>query len=173
MSRTRKDRPYWVRVNDPNSSRRASHGHMITCHEKIGEEPVYRSVPSKDGWHWREEVSYNRPLFRRWTEPVPCTLDVPERRSSNSWRMAPRRLGEERNEYLRNDKHCNYWLNYDGDYVSGKSWKHLTNSAVRGKVKEQLNAAVKSYGSYWEDGDWDEVDVFVDSKHAGNGWYDW
>ena len=172
MSRTRKDRPYWVRANDPTSARRASHKHLITCIEKIGEEVVTRN-----GWNfkldrWENDVPwYTRGIYRRWTEQVPCTLDIPEKTPS-TWRWH----GNSRpydNDRERNDKHCNYWLQYDGDYRSGKDWKHLTNSAVRGKVKEQLNAAVRDYGSYWEDGDWDDVDVFVDSKHAGNGWYDW
>ncbi len=173
MSRTLKDRPYWVRVNDPSSSRRASHTHMITCHEKIGEEPVYREVPDKDGWHWRKEVSYMRPLFRRWVETVPCTLNLPERRSSNSWRMAPRKLGEERNEYMRNDKHCNYWLTHDGDYVSGKAFKRLTHSAERSKIRQQLQTALTTHNYWWDDGDWNDVDIHNDSKYASRGWWDW
>lgn len=172
MSRTMKDRPYWVRANDPKSPRRASHKHMITCHEKVGEEPVYRNALDKDGWHWKPEVWYTRPLFKRWTERVPCTLNVPEKTPS-SWRHRTRRIDESYNDKLRKDKHCNYWLIHDGDYVSGKAYKRLTHSAERGKVRTQLHNALRDFGSYWEEGDWEEVDIHNDSKYASRGWWDW
>lgn len=173
MSRTLKDRPYWVRVNDPKSSRRASHQHHVTCREKIGEEPVYRQKLDKDGWHWHDELIYKRPVYRLWTEEIPCTLSRPEK-SPSSWRMKHRtRTDEEFNNKVLNDKHCNYWLMHDGDYVSGKDFKRLTHSAERGKIRTQLHNAVRDYGAYWEDDDWDDIDIHNDSKYASRGWWDW
>lgn len=190
MSRTLKDRPYWVRVNDPKSSRRQSHDHMVTCREKIGEEPVYRQKLDKDGWHWRDELVYMRPVYRLWREAVPCTLEKPEEAPS-TWRRSYRktRTDEEFNDKVRNDKHCHYWLNYDGDYVSGKEFKRLTHSAERSKVRTQLHNAIRDKGrwvedTFWDDYydrdtpwpddiDWDEVDIHNDSKYASRGWWDW
>jgi len=42
MSRTFKDRPFWVKSNDPSLRRSASHGHL-----RFG-IPIYRRVPVKD-----------------------------------------------------------------------------------------------------------------------------
>lgn len=185
MSRTKKDRPHWVRVNDPKSSRYASHHHMVTCREKIDEEPIYRRALDKDGWHWHDEVIGQRPIYRLWQEEVPCTLDRPVEAPS-SWRQRPKTLtDDEFNEHRRNDKHCNYWLNYDGDYVSGKFFKRLTHSAERGKVRVQLHNAVRDNGRWidypfldedaqeiWYE-DWEDVDIHNDSKYASRGWWDW
>ena len=193
MSRTLKDRPYWVRVNDPKSSRRNSHKHHVMCREKVGEEPVYRRVPDKDGWHWHDELLYMRPIYRLWTEEVPCTIDMPEG-SPSSWRTVKRyRTDEEFNNHQRTKKNCYRSLTFDGDYVSGKDFKRLTHSAERSKVRTQLHNAVRDNGSWVEDTfwlkyfdedempeypwpeyiDWEDVDIHNDSKYASRGWWDW
>ncbi len=171
MSRTRKDRPYWVRVNDPgNVPRRESHQHIIVRREKIGEEVV-----TKTGWNhkldrWEDNVPwYTKNLYRKWVEEIPCTIDVPEAPPS-TWRST--KLWND-NHWDPNAKHCNYWLRWDGDYRSGKNFKRLTHSAERGKIKTQLHNAVRDFGSYWEEDDWDEIDIHNDSKYASRGWWDW
>lgn len=183
MSRTKKDRPYWVRVNDDNSPRYARHEHFVTCREKVGEEPVYRRALDKDGWHWKEELIYMRPVYRLWQEEVPCTIDRSEKAPSE-WRHRPKvRTDAEFNERARNGKHCHYWLTVDGDYVSGKEYKRLTNGAERSKIRTQLHNAVRDNGRWvdyfllddeetWFDA-WDDVDIHNDSKYASRGWYDW
>lgn len=170
MSRTRKDRPYWVMKNDPEMDRYARHDHLVTLREQVGEEPVYRNVLDKDGWHWKEEVLYMRPIFRTWTETVDCTLDIPEEPVS-IWRR--KTLKGKTNEDRLAEKNCFHWLEYYPNTRSSKDFKQLTNGAVRSKVRQQLHSAVRDYGTYWEDDDWYDVDVFVDSKHASNGWWDW
>lgn len=169
MSRTLKDRPHWVRRNDPSTEKYARHDHLITCREKIGEEPVMRRVPSKDGWHWEDEVWYTRPIFKRWTEKIPCTLDVPEEGPSSWWGKRRNRSNDE----LRAEKNCYWNLEYYPGGPSGKPFKHLTHSAERSKIRTQLHNAVRDFGQDWEDGDWDEVDIHNDSKYASRGWWDW
>lgn len=183
MSRTKKDRPHWVRVNDPKSSRYANHDHMVRCREKVGEEPVYREKLSKDNWHWEKELVYMRPVYHFWVEEVPCTIDRAEPIPS-AWRTrSMSRTDEEFNAHQRNGKHCHYWLNFDGDYVSGKDFKKLTHGAERSKIRTQLHNAVRDNGRWvdyfllddeenWFDA-WDEVDVHNDSKYASRGWWDW
>jgi len=169
MSRTRKDRPYWVIKNDPTADRYARHDHLVTLKEQVGEEPVMRRVPTKDGWHWTDEVWYMRKLYKYQVVEVPCTLDMPEEPVS-AWRRKP--LSRTNEEKLA-EKNCFHWLEYYPNVKSAKDYKRLTNGTVRSKVKQQLNKAVRDLGAYWEDGDWDDVDVFVDSKYVGNGWWDW
>lgn len=183
MSRTKKDRPYWVRVNDPSSNRYARHDHMARCREKTGEEPIYRRALDKDGWHWNDEIIHMRPLYRIWVEEVPCTLDKPEMPPS-VWRTRSHtHTDEEFNNKARTEKNCHFWIQNDGDYVSGKFFKRLTHSAERGKVRVQLHNAVRDNGRWvdyplLEDQDdwyenWEEVDVHNDSKYSSRGWWDW
>jgi hypothetical protein len=148
--------------------RYARHDHVVVLREKIDEEPVMRRVPSKDGWHWDDEVWYTRPIFKRWSVVVPCTLDIPEEGVS-VWRKKAR---NKTNEDKLTEKNCFWWLEYYPNVANGNSgYKRLTNQAVRSKVKQQLHNAVRDYGYDWEDGDWDDVDVFVDSKHQSAGWW--
>lgn len=172
MSRTLKDRPYWVRVNDPRSSRYASHDHRVTCREQIGEEPVYRERPDKDGYHWHKELSYLRPLYRLWSETIPCTLDEPEK-PPTTWRWhGPRTMTDEQfNERVRSRKNCNYHLTFDGDYRSGKDFKRLTHGAERSKIRQQLQTAMTTHNCWWAD--WEDVDIHNDSKYASRGWWDY
>lgn len=163
LSRTLKDRPHWVRRNDPKTEKYASHDHKVVCREKIGEEPITRRVPSKDGWHWYDEVWYTRPLFKRWVEHVPCTLDVLETGPS-AWRS--RRPRVQTNEEKLADKHCYWNLEYYPGGPSGKVYKRLTHGAERSKIRQQLQLALNS-------GDWDDVDIYNDSKYASRGWWDW
>jgi len=167
MSRTHKDRPYWVLKNDPEMARYATHSHLVTLSELVDEEPVYRNVPDKDGWHWHEEVWYTRKIYKHWTVPVDCTLDIPEE-DGRVWRKRA-----VTNDERLAQKNCYWWLEYYPNTRSSKDYKRLTNGTVRSKVRQQLNKAVRDLGAYWEDGDWDDIDVFVDSKYVGNGWWDW
>ncbi|WPH59015.1 hypothetical protein SEA_LUCKYSOCKE_45 [Streptomyces phage LuckySocke] len=169
MSRTYKDRPHWVRRNDPTTEKYASHDHLITCREKVGEEPVMRRALSKDGWHWEDEVWYTRPLFKRWTEKVPCTLHVPEEGPSNHWRKTYNRTNEEK----RNNKNCFFNLEYYPGGPSGKVFKRLTHGAERSKIRQQLQVALNTHSHWWDDGEWDDVDIHNDSKYASRGWWDW
>ncbi len=169
MSRTRKDRPYWVLKNDPKMARYASHDHVVTLMELVGEEPVYRRVPDKDGYHWQDKLWYVRKLYKRTPVVVPCTLDIPEGTPS-TWRYRSPRIIS--NEERLKQKNCYWGLEYHPNIRSNKDMKQLTNGAVRSKVRQQLHEAVKSYGTDWDEDDWYDVDVFVDSKHIHAGWWD-
>lgn len=164
MSRTLKDRPHWVRRNDPKTDKYAKHDHKVILREKVGEEPVMRRAYDRDGWHSHDEVWYYRPLFKRWIETIPCTLDVPENGPS-SWRWRrPRNLT---NDELRNEKNCHWNLEYYPGGPSGKEYKRLTNGAIRSKVRTQLHLALVN------DLDWDEVDINDGGKYLSRGWWDW
>lgn len=164
MSRTLKDRPHWVRRNDPKTDKYAMHDHKVVLREKVGEEPVMRRAYDKDGWHSHEEVWYTRPLFKRWVENTPCTLDMLEKGPS-SWRFRrPRSLT---NDELLEEKNCYWNLEYYPGGPSGKEYKKLTNSALRSKVRTQLHMALVN------DLDWDEVDINDGGKYASRGWWDW
>lgn len=164
MSRTHKDRPYWVLKNDPNMDKYATHHHTVILLEEIGEEPVYRNIPNKNGRGWHEEIWYSRKLYKRVPVAVDCTLDVPETGSCSPYGKT--------NENKLNQKNCHWWLEYYPNVRSNKDIKRLTSGALRSKVRQQLHNAVRDYGSYWEEGDWDDVDIFVDSKQANTGWWD-
>jgi hypothetical protein len=155
MSRTRKDRPYWVLKNDPRVARFARHDHLVTIREKVGEEPVYRSALDKDGWHWQDEFLYMRPIYGRYVEQVDCDLDVPEI-SGYSWRHA---------------KNCHYWLEYYPNVKSHKEYKRLTNGAKRSKVRQVLHSAIRDNGHCTEEEYWD-VDTHTDSKYDSSYWWD-
>lgn len=164
MSRTRKDRPYWVMKNDPTVERYASHNHLALQTELMGEEPVYHNK-----WGTGEQLWYTRRLYKRWYEHVDCTLDIPEGTPS-TWRLrSPRTMT---NEDRLADKNCYWNLEYYPNIRSSKDFKRLTNGAVRSKVRQQLHNAVRDYGRYWEDGDWEDIDVFEDSKYTSSHWWD-
>jgi hypothetical protein len=168
MSRTRKDRPHWVIKNDPTADRYAQHHHLALQNELVGEEPVYKRVPTEEGWHWEDKYWYTRKLYKRWYVNVDCTLDVPEVAPS-SWRFTYPRIMI--NEDRLVDKNCYWQLEYYPNGRSEKSFKQSTNRAARSKVKQQLHSAVRTYGSLWDEDDWYDVDIFLEAKNVDSGWY--
>jgi hypothetical protein len=157
MSRTYNTRPMWVRNNDPrNVPVRVSHQHSVVLSEVIGEEEYEP--------HWAPGTTRTRALYHRWSEPVECTVDVPEETPS-SWRF--RHPRNQTNEEKLAEKHCYCYPRwYSETWRSEKDFKRLTNSAVRGKVRQQLHTALIS------DLDWDEIDIHTDSKYDWSGWWD-
>jgi hypothetical protein len=156
MSRTYNTRPTWVQNNDPRGPVRVTHNHNVVLKEQIGEEEYEP--------YWAKGTTRIRPLYRRWSETVECTLEVPETTPS-SWRLRYPR--PDTNEGKLADKNCYTYLQYyPENWNSHKSYKRLTNSAVRGKVKQQLHTALIS------DLDWDEIDIYTDSKYVWYGWWD-
>lgn len=188
MSRTYKDRPYWVMKNDPHMDRYSTHDHLVTLSELVDEEPVFHNVPDKDGWHWHEEVWYNRKIYKHWTVQVDCTLDVPEGGPSKYWGRPRTRTNEERLA----QKNCYWWLEYYPNVKSSKDYKRLTNGIVRSRVRQKLNKAVRSDGQWieypawrWYSDDyfdqeypwpdyiaWDEFDMPDGYRYANRGWWD-
>ena len=184
MSRTRKDRPYWVLKNDPKMSRRAIHEHLIPQREKVGEEEY-------NLYAWRpdiEPVVRIRPLFKRWTEQVECTLDIPEKNHTvhtGSWQ------GARTNEEMLEGKHCEYLLDYYPNIRSNKDNKRLINKSVRAKSRSQCRQLAKKFDNVY---DWreelmwlkeftledvwyaqgidpDDWDVYADPKRTGRNWW--
>lgn len=123
MSRTYNTRPIWVQNNDPrNKPVRISHNHSVSLREPVGTEEYEP--------YWNKGTVATRTLYRRWSEPVDCTLHVLEKTSS-SWRFRYPRI--ETNE----DKHCFTYLRYyPENWRSHKDMKRLTNSALRAKINQ-------------------------------------
>lgn len=143
MSRTLKDRPYSVLKADPKMARYASHHHITSRREKVGEEVITRDGYDRSGELIHDIPFWTRPLYKHWVENVDCTLEDPE---------SP-------------DKHCYWWLEYYPNVRSNKDFKSLTNGALRSKVRQQLHTALL-------DGDWEAVDIHADCKYAWYGWWD-
>lgn len=158
MSRTDKDRPYWVKVNDPDSDRVPYHRHVVSLVEYLGEEPVYRT-----GFDGREYFAYMHGLYSRWSEDVDCTIDRKEAPPS-TWRFRfPRKTD---NDQTRNAKHCGFELRHDNWYSGSNTryWKRKGNQAIRHKINERLNQALYELP--------DDVDIFSDSKYIRASWWD-
>jgi hypothetical protein len=49
----------------------------------------------------------------------------------------------------------------------------LTHGAERSKIRQQLQVALNTHSHWWDDGEWDDVDIHNDSKYASRGWWDW
>ncbi len=170
MSRTLKDRPYWVLKNDPTLDRYADHKHHVVFREHFADEPVYRSVLSKDGFHWEDQLYYTRGLYKRWSVNTDCTIDVPEGTPS-SWRFrSPRRIPSNEERLVK--KNCSWQLNYYPNTRSNKDRKRLTNGATRSKVRQQLHNAVRDNGNWTAYVDWEDVDLVEDSKYSSSRWWD-
>jgi len=158
LSRTLKDRPYWVLKNDPKMSRYATHAHIVMQREEIGEEEY-------DRYPWRPDVdpvTHIRKLYRRWYENIPCTLDIPEQ--SRHARQYARWQGRHTNEEMLEGKYCEYWLRYYPNMKSDKAFKQLTNQAIRSRINQQLRAACHE--------DPEDVDISTDTKYNSRGWWD-
>lgn len=152
MSRTLKDRPYWVLKNDPDMDKKYPiHHHVVTHSEVVGTEEITRQGIDLKTGHWITVHWYDRNLYKTWRENVDCTLDIPENDV----------LG-----YRRQDKHCYYNLEYYPNEHSEKEFKQLSNRAVRSKIRQQLHTALIS------NLDWDEVDINDSSKYNKYGWWD-
>lgn len=193
MSRTYNTRPIWVQNNNPrNVPVRISHEHSVTLRESVGTEEYEP--------YWARGETHTRTLYRYWSVPVDCTIDVPETPPSN-WRYKGFRI--KTNDDKLAEKHCyTYPRFYPENWNSHKSMKRLTNKALRTKINQQLHNAVRDNGSWlefeahndfmnaayasigvdagfgleteWElQGlDWDGVDIHNDSKYASYGWWD-
>lgn len=144
MSRTDKDRPIWVKLNDPSEDRKPYHQHFVILADYTGDIPVYRN-----GWNGRPYVAYTRGLYKRWSEGVECTLDRPET-SSSSWTK----------------RHCGFEFEYH-KWCSGPQAtyaKRKSNQVIRHDVRQQLNEARYV--------DPDELDIYNDSKYSFPEWWD-
>jgi hypothetical protein len=151
MSRTLKDRPYWVIKNAPDTAKYPIHHHVVTKSEVVGTEEVTRpGIDLKTG-HWITVHWYDRPLYKSWRENVDCTLDVPE--NETTWRR-------------RSDKNCYYNLEYYPNERRNAEFKQLTNRTLRSKIRQQLHTALIA------DLDWDEIDISDSPKYNKYGWWD-
>lgn len=140
MSRTFKDRPYWVLKNDPKMARYAVHNHLAPQRKLVGEEEynIYQWHPRG---HELTPVYRTRKMFKHWTEPVPCTLDIPEVNDAYHGRWQ----GSTPNEEMLNRKYCEYYLEYYPNIHSNKSAKHTVNKSARGKVRQQCKNLASKY----------------------------
>lgn len=146
MSRTYKTRPQWVKLNDPKFPTKERHQHHVVKSEKIGErkyihqaEEVGRDEYGKVLYRIPEH-SWNVAVYRRWTENVPCTIDIPEM----SWREARHRRMNGSLEKLC-DKRPLVW---SCSCCSRRGLKRATNSSIRAKIKQQLHMAVRANGHH-------------------------
>jgi hypothetical protein len=153
LSRTRKDRPNWVRANDPKERKSIHHKHITVHREKVGErkyihtpESVERNELGQVVWRTKE-YSWMVPVYSRWVEHTGCNIEEPMTWSEN-------------------------WAR-DGCYSFaldlGYGWpRHSAKKAVsqarRHNVKQQLHVAVNR-------ADWD-VDILENPLYAKNCWWD-
>lgn len=185
MSRTLKDRPYWVLKNDPTMERYASHNHLALQTELMGEEPVYHTK-----WGMEEQLWYIKRLYKRWYEPVDCTLDIPEGPVS-TWRVRSPRTAT--NEDRLADKNCYWNLEYYPNIRSNKDNKRFTNKALRHKVNVKLGQIERDFGQWLDPRDylqdlgvdatlediWEAqaidpyaIDIVDETKYITRGWWD-
>lgn len=166
MSRTYSHRPHWVKLNDPKTPTKERHQHYVVKKEKVGEELV-------ETYAWRRDLdmpkhTYTRAIYYRWTEQVPCTIDIPE----HSW--------QDRSKYP--DKLCDKRLLFTVGCpcCSRRYTKRLTNGARRSKVNQAMNSAVRDLGKWIllpddviaYDEAWDDVDINPVSKYDSPYWWD-
>lgn len=187
MSRTYKDRPYYVLERDKKWQRRERHVHEVLMREKVGEEPVI--CTDLDG---KEYVRYYRNLYKRWYVPVDCTIDKPTDRWGPNWYHDY--FGK---EIIPEDyKYCYHWLVAYPNIRSHKDFKHAANSNERAKVRQQMKQAVNTYGwnahtdpfecyelpngyddwgtvyKYVDAPNWSDVDIRPYSKYNNSAWWD-
>lgn len=166
MSRTYNTRPQWVKLNDPKFPTRESHQHHVVQSKKIGEgkyihTPAYVERDENGRVVWRqEERSWPISLYARWTENVPCTIDLPER----PWR-------ESRNY---SEKRCDKrpLIGYGCSCCSRRFAKKLSSQAQRATINQQLHNAVRDYGRSADPDNWYDVDINHMSVNEDWKWWD-
>jgi hypothetical protein len=154
MSRTRKDRPYWVRSNDSKERREAVHNHLRHRREYVRTDVT--TIPPKYVWDWDEMRYYKIPerqesvhVWDRWTEEVPCNIDEPMTHTHNRWRDG-----------------CKYYATDIGYGWPRHGAKKAVSQARRHNVKQQLKQAINYMGHH--------VDTDPNSAiEVPNGYDDW
>lgn len=195
MSRTFKDRPYRIRVEDARTPRKyENHNHFIALREQIGEEKIVIREAVED-WYGKHDVyhvselSYMRPLYRRWFAIKPCTIDLPMPKHGHKGYTSRSKMT---NEQLMAEKDCYheayYWPGHRGS--NSKYFQRLSNKAQRGEIRTQLIKAVREFDRVYDDRDitypwnrtledvWEangvdqySVDVYTDSYYESRGWW--
>lgn len=169
MSRTYNHRPRWVKLNDPKFPSIERHQHHVVKSEKIGERKYIRTPASvaRDEYGkvvWRqEEYSWKVPVYRRWTENVPCTIDMPE----VSWMHARQKARNGDREKLCDKRE----LIWSCPCCTRRDKKQMYSRAMRGKVNQQLHSAVRDYGWTTEADEWYDVDI-TEKHKSYNEWWD-
>lgn len=153
MSRTLKDRPHWVRANDPRERKQTHHNHITIHSEKVGEEKYVHSpeevVRDENGYvlYRLPERSWMLDVYRKWVEYLDCNINEPMTKD-NSW-------GREG---------CwTYALDLGYGWPRHKA-KQAVSQARRHNVKQQLRLAVLN-------DDWD-LDINENPLYAKNCWWD-
>jgi len=171
--------------NDPNAARYAVHDHLVPQREEVGEESynIYKWHPRG---HELEPVFRTRPLYKRWYEYVPCTLDLPEVNDTTYHRWQ----GSKSNEEMLDQKNCEYHLEYYPNDKSNKTAKRIVNKTARGKVRQQCRDLAGKFDrviDFREELEWlghfslediweaqgidsDDWDVYADAKRTKNYW---
>jgi hypothetical protein len=169
VSRTYNTRPRWVKLNDPKFPTKERHQHYVVKKEQIGEEEVQL-------YPWRIDLpvkTYMRPLYRRWSEVVPCTIDIPEvhwmQERTRELKSNIEKLCERRELFTQGCSCC-----------SRRITKQMTNGALRSKVSQAMHSAIRDFGK-WEilpldeieyNEDWLDVDINPTSKYDSPYWWD-
>lgn len=166
MSRTYNHRPRWVKLNDPKFPVIERHQHYEIKKEKVGEEET-RLYP----WSEINYKTYMRPIYHRWAEIVPCTIDIPE----VSWVQERVRDRNAENEKLCDKRE----LIWSCPCCSRDGAKRSINRATRARINRQLHNAVRDYGNNcdtdpaastdWPDG-FDDYGTIWKSTPIQNWW---
>lgn len=152
MSRTRKDRPYWVRSNDPKERRSEVHNHLRQHREKVGEEK-YIHTPAhtvRDEYGrflcYVPEYSWMVNVYKRWVEVAECNVNEPITRDPR-WREG-----------------CKF---YAEDV--GYGWpRHAAKTAVSQARRHNMRQELHTMLLY---GDWD-LDINENPLYSKNRWWD-
>lgn len=151
MSRTYNHRPRWVKLNDPKFPTKERHQHHVIKSEKTGEEEAFTYHRWVGPPKYTEPYTVMRPVFRRWVEYVPCTIDLPE----VSWMNERQRRTNGTREKLCDKRE----LIWSCPCCSRKGLKQDANRARRVRINQQLHNAVRDYGRTTDADEWYDVDI--------------
>ncbi len=157
MSRTDKDRPYWVKTNDPHENRYIWHDHrprVIRCisGEREVEWTSYDYMTGK----YRVAGTRTERTFYRGSIPVECDL-APTPKSKRE------RRGARCSYEVLGPDYRKYWQG-----SPPKWWADMMNhNPMRRDSRDVLREVVKEYNS---NGECDDPELYTPHRHTG--WWD-
>lgn len=140
MSRTDKDRPYRIKIQDETLARRERHDHRprvvacITDEEKVTERRrhwLHRDIETTR--------TYTKRTYYNGSIPVECDIDVPDDYSRRRWGV----------------NRCGYELSGEPKYWHTTAPREFRNSLTRTNRRKVKHAAHEAARDYNENGDTD------------------
>lgn len=182
MSRTRKDRPYWVTINDPKTPDRVEDhdhtkfGNLVTRTRYIKDEngkQVYKTV-SSHGKIWYQKLNdagiyvyafgIRTDQVRAWETIVVgnmaehCTIDVSEARAHDSRDLLP----------------CGHrirWGYWKGDNRPSKKDRKPYHATYKTLERDALINSRNRYNAGYDLDDWDDYEVYATRTTNHRDWW--